>query len=165
MYLSFTVQLSSNWVSHSSGVNKVVIANIDNQPMFVASATNGATWEMRLQDLEADPKGGARNLGPNLAGGAVTKGLWQQVEVQLVANTPGQANGIVRVWLTNFGSDGNVVNGPTKVTEYTNVGWVGSGHSTSWNKASWNPIWGGVGGPNVPVQQYMWMDQLAVGGH
>ncbi len=74
LYLSFTVQLSSNWVSHSSGVNKVVIANIDNQPMFVASATNGSMWEMRLQDLEADPQGGARNLDPNLASGCRHEG-------------------------------------------------------------------------------------------
>jgi hypothetical protein len=165
LYLSFTVQLSSNWVSHSSGVNKVVIANIDGHPMFVASAANGSYWQMRLQDLEADPKGAARNLEPNLASAPVTKGLWQRVEVQLVANTPGQANGVVRVWLTSFGSDGSPVSGPTKVTEYTNVGWVASGHSTSWNKASWNPIWGGTGGANVPVQQYMWMDQLAIGGN
>ena len=165
LYLSFTVQLSSNWVSHSSGINKVVIANIDGQPMFVASATNGTYWQMRLQDLEADPKGASRNLDPNLGSATVTKGLWQRVEVQLVANTPGQANGIVRVWLTNYGSSGQVLSGPTKVTEYTNVGWVASGHSTSWNKGSWNPIWGGTGGANVAVQQYMWMDQLAIGGN
>ncbi len=164
IYLSFTVQLSSNWVSHSSGVNKVVIANIDGHPMFVASAQSGSYWQVRLQDLEADPAGSARNLDANLASAPVTKGLWQRVDVQVVANTPGQANGVVRMWLTSYNSSGQVVSGPTKVSEYSNVGWVASGHSTAWNKASWNPIWGGSGGSNVPVQQYMWMDQLVVGG-
>jgi hypothetical protein len=164
LYLSFTVQLSSNWVSHSSAINKVVIANIDNQPMLVLLAYGADKWVAGVQDIEADPQGGARQLYPNIGTGLVTKGLWQRVEVQAVANTPGQANGIIRIWLTNYGSNGNVVSGPTKVTEYTNVGWVASGHSTSWNKVSWNPIWGGTGGPAVPVQQYMWMDQLAVGG-
>jgi hypothetical protein len=164
LFLSFTVQLSSNWVSHSSGVNKVVIANIDGHPMFVASAQSGSSWQVRLQDLEADPAGSARNLDANLASAPVTKGLWQRVDVQLVTNTPGQANGIVRMWLTSYNSSGQVVSGPTKVSEYSNVGWVASGHSTAWNKASWNPIWGGSGGSNVPVQQYMWMDQFAIGG-
>jgi len=165
LYISFTVQLSSNWVSHSSAINKVVIANIDNQPMLVLLAYGANKWVAGVQDIEADPKGGARQLYPNLAGGDVTKGLWQRVEVQAIANTPGQANGTVRIWLTNFDSNGNRVSGPTKVTEYNDVGWVASGHPTSWNKVSWNPIWGGTGGPTVPVQQYMWMDQLAVGGH
>jgi hypothetical protein len=119
---------------------------------------------VRLQNLAADPKGGARNLDANLAGAGLTKGLWQRVEVQLVANTPGQANGIVRVWLTNYGSDGRSVSGPTKVTEYRDVGWVAGGTSPVWKKATWSPIWGGNGGPTLPVQQYMWMDQFAIGG-
>ena len=164
LYLALTVQLSSNWVSHPSGVNKVAFAWIDHQPMLYLSAQNADHWELRLQDLEADPIGGARNLTPNLASAPVTRGLWQRIEVQVIANTPGVANGIARAWVTNYNSSGQIVSGPTKVVEYTNIGWVAAGHSTLWHKATWSPIYGGNSSGTLAVPQYMWMDQFAVGG-
>ena len=81
-----------------------------------------------------------------------------------IANTPGVANGIARAWVTNYNSSGQIVSGPTKVVEYTNVGWVAAGHSTLWHKATWSPIYGGNSSGTLAVPQYMWMDQFAVAG-
>ena len=77
---------------------------------------------------------------------------------------PIQANGIARLWLTNYNASGQIVSGPTKVSEYTDVGWVAAGVSRAWKKATWSPIWGGNGGPALSVQQYMWVDRFAIGG-
>jgi hypothetical protein len=121
---------------------------------------------MRLQNLGMGANGisgSAVNLPNNLGGGGVTRGLWQRVEVELIANTPGIANGVLRMWITNYNSNGQVVSGPTQVADYTNIGWAASGQESTWNSVSWNPIWGGSGS-SVPVTMYQWMDRLAVAG-
>ena len=170
LYMAITVQLSSNWYGNGSGVNKVLIANIHQNPCFVLSASGSGTgalvWQFRLQNLgigAGGTAGSAVNLNANLGSGAVTRGLWQRVEVEAIGNTPGVSDGVLRMWLTNYNSSGQVVSGPTKIAEYTNVGWSASGQSNLWNAVSWNPIWGGIGG-TIPATQYQWMDRLAVGG-
>ncbi len=165
LYFAVTVQLSSNWSGQSAGVNKVMIAWIHNNPCLVLSATGFGTgpltWQFRLQNLGVG--NGEVNLGPNLADGTVTRGRWQRVEVEAIANTPGVQDGALRMWLTTYNSSGRIVSGPTKIAEYTDVGWSSASQADIWSELDWYPIWGGVGG-TVPVTQYQWMDRLALGG-
>ena len=164
IYLCYVVQLSSNWVSHPSGVNKIGFANINGFPMFYLTAQSAANWELHTQDTQADPLGGQRNLTANLASAPVTKGLWQKIQVQLVANTPGLADGTARAWLTNYNNAGQVTVGPTKTHEYTNVGWVGAGGNPSWQFVNWSPIFGGNTSGTLAAAQYMFMDTIALAG-
>ncbi len=165
LYIAMTIQLSSNYYGHSSGVNKTIYAWIHNNPCFYLAAygigSGTLTWQMRLQNLGLGTS--AVNLPANLGQDAtVTRGSWQRVELELISNTPGAFDGVARMWLTTYNSSGDIVSGPTKVAEYTNVGWSGAGQSATWNYIQWTPIWGGVGG-TIPAQQYQWMDRLALG--
>lgn len=166
LYLSGFFQLSSNFRYEAAGVQKMMIANIHGDPCLVVMAYFGK-WQTNLQDIVGANgiKGGAVNLAPNKGrSAAVTLGLWQHVEVQVVSNTPGVANGITRLWLTNFDANGRKVSGPSLVSEYTDVIWSSATQANVWQGASCSPIYGGNAGDKVPVQQYMWCDHFAVGG-
>ncbi len=164
LYIAITVQFSSNFVGNPSGVNKTIYAWIHNNPCFYLSAQGSGTgeldWQMRLQNLGTGAS--AINLVNNVATGAVTRGSWQRIEVELMANTGGASNGVARMWVTNYNGDGSVASGPTLVANYTNIQWSGSGQSTNWNYIQWTPVWGGIGG-TVGAVQYQWLDRMALG--
>ncbi len=164
IYVAYTVQLSSNWYGQSSGTNKIGYVWVHNNPSVFLVAhgqANGLlSWEVDLQNV---PTGAARltaNLGQN---SAVTRGLWQRVEMELVANTPGTADGVVRLWLTSYNSGGRPIGGPIKILEYRNIEFTDASQSNVWQSVTWYPVWGGVGG-TLPATQYQWMDRLAVAG-
>lgn len=166
LYMAAFVQLSSNFISHPSGVNKKLIANIHGSPCFVVSATSASFWEFRLQALWSNTinGGGAVNINNNFAA-PVTKGLWQRVEVEAIANTPGVTNGIVRLWLSNYNANGVLVSGPTKLIEALGIGWSNVGQATTWTSCSWSPIYGGTATGTLATTIYEWMDHIHVAGH
>lgn len=164
MYLAYTIQLSSNWYGQSSGTNKIGYVWIHSNPSVFLVAhgigTSALRWEVDLQNVAS----GAARLTDNLGANAlVTRGLWQRVELELISNTPGQPDGIVRAWLTDYDRDGRLVGSPRKILEYTDIEFASAGQSNVWESVTWYPIWGGVGG-TVPATQYQWMDRLALGG-
>ena len=168
VYVALVVQLSSNWYGDASTVNKVMFANIHGDPCFILSATGSGSrtlnWQVRLQDMGLPPTD--VNLNADLGHDATAeRGVWYRLEVELVANTPGVADGTLRLWSTKYNGDGTIATGPTKILEYTNVGWSAAGQSAVWEGVYWRPVWGGAGGPPVPATQYEWVDRFAVGGH
>lgn len=175
LYFGAFIQPSSNFQSHPSGINKQIIIDIGGNPVFVLSLANGTTWQVRLQDLPGTINGG--HSAADFNGGAAQKGLWQLLEILLVANTPGVANGTLQMWQTNYDSNGNKVSGPTQTIGLTStsfdagisagaVGWVGSGVSNQWGAVLWQPVWGGnTVGATVTSTFYVWMDKLRIAGH
>src|SRR5690606_32946074 len=121
MYLSFYFRLDPNWVgAPSNGINKVLHIWINGGSVVVFSAQgqsgNPITPQMRLQNVESDPRGISFNLNPNIVQGArMIRGQWHRVEILLRSNVPGQTNGEVSWWL-----DG------TKIASYTNIGFISS---------------------------------------
>ena len=79
-------------------------------------------------------------------------GVWRKYEILVVGNTPGQADGVVRVW----------VNG-SKIIESTNVAYWTAAQTPGWHGIAWDPTYGG-GTNRVPYDMYMSIDHWYVSG-
>ena len=87
---------------------------------------------MRLQGTADSREYLKPNMGPS---GVVARGSWHTWEVELVSNSNGAANGVVRWWL-----DGALVG------QYTDVKFSSAGQGRTFDLSSIYPIWGGVQG-------------------
>ncbi len=153
LYLSFWMKLSPNFEGQSSQTNKVLFFWIDNHPaVFLSNQGTGTTAPLvptvRYQGA-FDPRAYFnQNVGTQQA---MTRGQWRKWELVLMANTPGQANGIIRWWI-----DGQ------KVGEYTDVSFRDT--AIPFQYLFLQPIWGGTSG-TVAAEQYLWVDHLYLSGH
>jgi hypothetical protein len=77
-------------------------------------------------------------------------GVWHKYEILTVSNTPGQNNGILRVW-----ADGQLI------LQSTDVAWWGATQTPAWTGVSWEPVYGGGLNP-VPVTMFQAMDHWYV---
>ena len=152
LYLSFWMKLSSRFEGQSSETNKVLFVWIVDHPeVFLSNQGTGMAAPLiptvRYQG-DFDTRSYFRqNIGTEQA---MTRGRWRRWEVLLIANTPGQANGVVRFWI-----DGQ------KVGEYTDVRVRAT--SDTWQYVYLQPIWGGTSG-TVSATQYLWVDHIYVSG-
>lgn len=146
LYLSFWVRLSENWVGHRSGVNKIFHLWIDGRNMVYLSAQGAGrgpfTAQVRLQGIAEESV--SRNLAALPASARIQRGVWQQWELLVVANTPGDRNGRVSWW----------ING-RRAGHADGIAFVKPGGKPEWTQVSWNPTWGGMGGQVGALQ---WMD-------
>ena len=165
LYVSMWMKLSSNWVGHPTGTNKVIhlwINGINRVFAFAdGSGSNILTPRIGLQQIAAPYDNGfgqvatGVDLRPNVAGQTgvqVIRGRWHRWEIVLVGNTPGTSNGSVSWWL-----DGVLVG------RYTGIQYVGAGGSNTWDIIKFDPTWGGLGG-TIPAEQYLYMDHLYISG-
>ena len=152
LYVSYWARLSSNWVGHDSGVNKEFYAYANGNPVMYFNASCSYSGAITpVIDLQDTYSRGTSNLSPNLVPGArMIRGQWYHIEVVMVGNTAGNADGSVDWWL-----DG------VHVGSYQ-IQWQ-SGAAT-WNLFHYTTIWGGVGGPNVPATQYKDWDDVYISG-
>jgi hypothetical protein len=153
VYLSFWVKLSSNWQPDPVSINKIGFVWIHGNPSVVMTNYGAAFPLTPLVGLQNVPPG-SFYLRQNVNTVTLANdGAWHHWEIQLIANTPGIANGTVRWWL-----DG------TKLGEYTDVQFSGVGQGNTWQYFYWNPTWGGNSGATVRQDMYMWMDDLYASG-
>jgi hypothetical protein len=154
VYTSFWIKLSTNWSGHSSGVNKILHYWIGGSNHVVAEAFGSGSDPLKpiIAFQGIANMGGAATLPPNLVPTMrIVRGKWQRWELVLKTNSAGTPNGSVEWWI-----DG------VRVGSYQNIQVIpGAG---GWEGVQWNPTWGGVGGPNVPAEQFMWMDHIYVSG-
>lgn len=80
-------------------------------------------------------------------------GRRQQVETQMVLNTVGSANGILRLWI-----DGVLTH------EYTDVVWRTSAYPSGFYGRRWDPIWGGTGGSSKSRNDYLLVHHIYMSG-
>jgi Bacterial Ig-like domain (group 2) len=164
VYISMWIKLSSNWVGHLTGTNKVLHLWINGGNRVFAYADGGGTAPLApsigLQGIAgayADGRGNVStsvNLLPNVAGQTgvqLARGRWHRWELVLVSNTNG-ATGSADWWI-----DG------VQVGHYTGIPYVPSGAAGTWDLVKWDPTWGGLGG-TIPADQTMSMDDLYISG-
>jgi hypothetical protein len=151
LYLSFWMKLSSNFQGEGSETNKVLFVWVNSQPaVFLSNEGSGSSPlvpTLRYQGNVDSREYFRQNVGSQQA---MTRGVWRRWEVVLIANTGGQANGVMRWWI-----DGK------KVGEYTDVRFRSGAQPFQY--VSLQPIWGGVDG-TVASTQYLWIDHLYVSG-
>ena len=157
IYVSFWVKFSSTFVgAQSSHVNKVYHVWIDGVSKVVfagyGAGTSNLLPQMRLQNIDADPRGVSFNLNPNMSYMKMGRNKWYHVEILVKSNTPAIADGTIKWW----------VNG-TPMGSYTGIGYVGRNNSNYWEQLSWAPTWGSPSDV-VPADMYMYMDHVYVSG-
>lgn len=131
VFVSVWFKLSSNFVgSSTSPINAIfnLTNNAQQRVTFVASGTGSNTLVPAVQlTSTADPRSTLAAAGsPTIA-----KGSWQQVEALVTMNTPGAADGVVRVWLNG-----------AKVIDYRDVKIVKSGEADTFGRLQLAPNWG-----------------------
>ena len=168
LYLRFNMAVSSAFVGHSSGVNKIWFlvggTSASGPAYFSAQGAGSAALDFQVRTQRTPSAGGgARNLPANVGAATFTRGTRATVEVILRMNTcqadgTANADGTCDVWF-----DG------TKSHTYTDVVYRGNGstggelpQTALFNLVKWNPTWGGTGG-TIAVAQYMYMYDCAVG--
>jgi hypothetical protein len=138
LYISGWLKISSNWQGHLTSVNKVLHINVGGINHAVFNLWGVGSGKMQagilLQGIVNDGAGNTwANWYPNLGpAGEIVRGQWHHVEIVLVGNTVGAANGRVDWWL-----DG------AKIGSHTGIQFVaGDG---VWDDFAWSPTWGGLG--------------------
>lgn len=167
MYFCTAVKYSSNWWSHSSGVNKQFHGWTDNGNKMVITAfgkdANGSTPDqgdmfpvITFQGIVA---GGNQNgtagrypldlTQPGLA--PYVRGQWHQLEVHAVKNTNGNADADVRLWF-----DG-VLRAHATGIQITSTNSV-------WERFQISAIWGGTGNTVPSPGQTLRIDHMYLSG-
>jgi polysaccharide lyase-like protein len=150
-YGAIWVKFSSNFVGQSSGVNKIFFIWTDDNggtPSYYLSAQAVGASDFQPQIRTQD--NGAQDLTPNVSGQTgytFARNTWVRWEFYIKNNTPGNSDGIVRVWMNG-----------TKVTEYDNIKISASSTQAHLTDFQFAPYWGGIGG-TLSAPQYMWIDQ------
>ena len=167
-YIRFNIALSSAFVGHSSGVNKIWFCTAGTSSSgpcyFSAQGTGSGTLQFQVRTQRTPSAGGgARNLTPNVGTANLTRGARDTVEVVMRMNTcqgdgTANADGTCEVWFNG-----------TKTHSYADVIYRGNGSTGNeltstarWALAKWNPTWGGTGG-TIATAQYMYMYDAAIG--
>ena len=157
IYSAAWVKFSSNWQSHLSGVNKILHFWIGGGNKLVITAagyvpTGPLTARISLQGIVS----GGNNADGGISGtyestAQFVRGQWTKIEVVAVANTPGSANGSVKLY----------ING-TLATQCSGIKFTNDSNP-SWTLESWAPVWGGTG-DTVLSTMYEYMDNIYISG-
>jgi uncharacterized protein YjdB len=157
LYGSIWLKYSPGFAVDGAGILKILYMwASDDKPslcLCVNDYTAGGgkfTPQLGLQDATN------QNLIPNVSGQVgygFPTGEWVRLEFLLQMNSPGQSNGVAKVWANGV-----------LITNFTNVDFVSSSSQEYWHKLELAPYWGGLGG-SVPSNQYLYVDHLYASGH
>jgi hypothetical protein len=151
VYVSIWVKLSANFVGNGTGTNKVFYVWQNNSPDFFMSAEGDGMGTLQPTGRYQGDLDKREQFFPNLVQNAtVPRGEWQHWEILIKENTPGVQDGEFHLW----------VNG-TKVSEYTDVGYLAGGQTVGFMKMDVEPIWGGLGS-TLQADQFMYFDHVYV---
>jgi hypothetical protein len=155
VYLSWWFRYSTNWYGQSTGTNKqlYVWTNGDHPTMYVFARGVGMGELLPYATVQGSkvPRSDELLLGPNLVPSArIVRGKWQHLELVLVGNTPGTANGSLDLYL-----DG------VHVSSYKNMQFIDG--DALWGDMNMDPVWGGLGG-TVPETQTFDVDHFYASG-
>jgi hypothetical protein len=156
-YGSVWLKYSSGFAVDNAGILKILyIWGDDEMPSLCLCVNNYSggngnfTPQLGLQDATNV------NLVPNVSGQVgygFPTGQWVRLEFFLQMNTPGNSDGIAKVWANGV-----------LVSNYTNVNYIAGSTQHYWWKYELAPYWGGAGG-TVATPQYVWFDHLYGSGH
>lgn len=155
LYVRFSVKLDPAWFGNSSTTNKLFHVWIagGNRVLYraVCAGTAPCTFQVGLQGVTVSGETRTR-LTANRGPGAMLRGQWYTYEVEHIANTPGQRDGVIRVWTNRV-----------LTHEYTDVGMLGPAETGGWHQVQWSPTYGGGGAP-PPHRQSIWLGHTYVSG-
>ncbi len=163
--LTFTIKLSANWDNNgvNGGNDGIKLFFFGRQPQnnhFIALQSlqyNGA-------EVSGNPALGSARVSVGLQNPTVTyktnvnltRDAWHTIRMQVVANTPGVANGQLRVWVDGVQALLNTgMNDQPLYTERTNVMFYSSGQTAQQNRLELEPTYG-AGLQSPPYTQ--WFD-------
>jgi hypothetical protein len=148
LYLGLWFKYSTNWVGHSSGVNKMLYLGTNQGQGYqndnILNFENNGSISFYQQNGIDDHRRMAINF-------TVAKGQWHFVELAATASTGGLLNGCLTIW----------VDGRQGLTR-CDIRWK-VGADAVFTGVDVDPIWGG--GPESLTQtQFFWMDHLYLSG-
>lgn len=156
VYISVWYRYSDNWTGHETGVNKqFYVWTNGNAPSVVfyadGAGNNPLVPSVTIQDCIV-PLNSELHRSPNLVPSArIIRGKWHHLEAVLVGNTAGSANGSLDWYL-----DG------VHIGSYSGIQYIQG--DALWGDVNVAPVWGGIGGPNVPSTQTWDIDQFYMSG-
>jgi hypothetical protein len=165
-YVDTWVKFSSNFQNHPSGVNKMhhfFVGGL-NRLLTLAKGQNLIAMFGLQQIAEAynpgyGTPGTSLHLIPNLVAESLaylTRNQWHRLIMVMTANTSGQADGRVEMWVAQ--NEGTLL----KTHDYSGIKFTTG--APTFNEMHWSPTWGGVSGTTVSAEMYFWCDHLYISG-
>jgi uncharacterized protein YjdB len=158
MYISWRYRLDPGWANSGTNMKMLGIRRPDGsghkQFAWIRASGDGPNlrFDMNQKTERTGQVVASRILTPNRSGGTVRAGTVHFYEVYVKMNTPGVANGVVRMWL-----DGVLT------AEYNDVMWVGDSSFPyrTFSGVKWDPI---IGARTPAPEQWSRIDDLYVSG-
>jgi hypothetical protein len=157
VYISYYARVSSNWVGHDSEVNKELYLYHHDVPnlYFTLRGAGRAPLvpDVALQEMVVAGKKETadRDLAQNAGTARITRGKWYHVELLVSGNTAGKSDGSVDWWVDGIHAG-----------SYRNLRF--NNDAAVWDRFHYTTIWGGAGGPNLPVEQTKDWDDVYISG-
>lgn len=173
LYVCKYFKLSTNWVGHPTGTNKIVHYKMDStgttNRVFSVGYGDGANpmapgfgLQGIASNFDFNAQGGGFSsaaqsgwLFPNQPGhtnDAIPRGTWQQWEHLIQLGSAGNADGRIQWWI-----DGVLIG------DYINIPLINL--TAAFTEIDWAPTWGGFNGSTLTVDQQQFMDALYMSTH
>ncbi len=153
IYACFWIRFMPGWSSNGNvGTKLFFFRATDETNHYVGSAAgSGQGHAYIMSGLQFRDQTMTYNLGMSTTPeNDISGGGWHKVEVQWIANTPGERNGQYRHWV-----DGNLVAAATDARYFL------AGQRAMWTQVWWDPTYGGGLNP-VPFDQFFELDHMIV---
>jgi len=151
LYIRLRFRISSNWTDNGNAGTKFFFFNQQQGNNHYVNLTEGG--QLRPAVSMQSAFGFGTPSGPNhFVAQPLTKGEWHELEILIVANTPGTYNGQLRMW----------VDGALMQTA-NDMGYFAAGTTPRFENMYFNPTFGGGTNP-VPADQYVDIDHWYVSG-
>lgn len=106
---------------------------------------------LRYAVFAPDWNNASNDLSPAEDAAQIVRGRWYRIEMHIVANTPGMADGEVHYWINGV-----------KLGEFTGAEFISPGDlDGTFNNFRWEPVWGGQRG-TVEEEMYQFIDNIYV---
>ena len=154
LYMSYWAKYSANWQGHNTGINKhcyVWVTENGGYTPFVMEAEGSGSGPLKPRPILQRMIVGDGPYEPNLVPSAtITRDKWFHVEVVIVGNSAGTADGTMDIYL-----DG------VHVTSVSRLQW--SSGATRFYIFQFYPVWGGIG-DTVDNDQWFEWDHVYLSG-
>jgi len=156
IYYGFWIKYDPNWTRHDIGEKQLYIwwGSAENLYFGPEGPSGFCGTDKMTASIQTTWQEGEHNICANVSNPSLLDNTWYWIEMHLVMNTVGQANGIMQLWVTPQGQS------EILVMDYSNKTYRNDS-SHQFNRGEWIPIWGGSGGTK-PAEEYLWYDKLTI---
>jgi hypothetical protein len=145
LYTRIRFRVSSNWTDNGNTGTKFFFFEQTGGNNHYINLTEGGSVQPAINLVNPVPGTTWNNpIMRNGVAATLSKNVWHDMEILLVANTAGIGNGIGKIWI-----DGELL------LNSSQMGYFNTGHALAWNNFWFEPTFGG--GTN-PVPHDQWLD-------